>query len=89
MEAVRSLFSATDRRPFVLSSRNILGEIYAAAPVMDAIIAIHIMASSQIPKGLSASQQGNTSAAARVLVHAASYEGQCASMVIESLAAHN
>jgi 3-oxoacyl-[acyl-carrier-protein] synthase II len=90
LEAVQSVFNVGDRAPVVLTSRQVLGEMYAAAPVMDAIIGMHILASSQIPKALAASLNGNISTAAqvrrgtaRVLVHAAGYEGQSASLIIE------
>ena len=97
LNAVQSVFNASGNVPIALSSASLLAKLMPPLPIMDAIIGIHILASlAGIPKGLGASLNGNTSAAAslrtgnaRVLVHAAGYEGQCASLIIEKPAARN
>jgi 3-oxoacyl-(acyl-carrier-protein) synthase len=97
LESVRSLLGAREDGPILISSDHIFGEVFAAGPIVNAILGIKIFESASIPKCLSvcgSGQEGQPDSVrfqrigsnrGRILINSMSYEGQCASMIIEAL----
>ncbi|MEN6437458.1 MAG: beta-ketoacyl synthase N-terminal-like domain-containing protein [Syntrophobacter sp.] len=89
-EAAADFFGA--RMPVCLFPGRVFGETFAAGPILNAIIGVLIFESSTVPKMLmptlsGAGRNGSgvvlPAAAERALIMATSYEGRCASFVIE------
>lgn len=96
LEAVRSVFAAGENGPVLISSARAVGEVFAASPIVNAIIGVKILESESVPQCLLCDgpesdgwtdparfQQKCGSGSGRILINSSSYEGQCASMIIE------
>ena len=66
--------------PPVLSSGRVVGEIFGAEPVLNSIIGSKIFESSIIPAGIGATA---VTGFGRIMIVSTSYEGRCASLIIE------
>ena len=94
LEAVRKVFGTGEDGPVLISSSQAAGEVFAASPILNAIIGAKILESASLPECLSCCGVGDWngsarfrkigSAPARILINSVSYEGQCASMIIEA-----
>jgi len=79
IEAADQVFG--DRHiPPVLSPGRVLGEIFGAEPVLNSIIGSKIFESSIIPAGIGAPAVNGPG---RIMIVSTSYEGRCASLIIE------
>lgn len=90
MDAAGRVFGK-EEGPICLSSSRVMGELYAAGPVMSAIIGLKIAGSGIVPENIHVRRQWEggrnlRSNACRILVNALSCEGQCASLIIEKAA---
>jgi 3-oxoacyl-[acyl-carrier-protein] synthase II len=94
--AIQQVFCNCLKRMVVFASKGALGHLLAAAPVVDAILAVHMLESGMVP----ATCGGHTPESGipfqvtrslmnlrprRILINALSREGQCASLVLEKL----
>jgi 3-oxoacyl-[acyl-carrier-protein] synthase II len=97
LEAIRMIWGDEENRPVLLSSGRLVGEVFAAGPILNAIIGAKIFESSTVPQSLAFSSPGfdgwtdparlrkKEANPGRILVNAMSYEGQCATMAMEVL----
>ncbi len=90
MDAAGRVFGK-EEGPICLSASRVMGELYAAGPVMSAIIGLKIAGSGIVPENIHVRRQWEggrnlRSNACRILVNALSCEGQCASLIIEKAA---
>jgi 3-oxoacyl-[acyl-carrier-protein] synthase II len=97
IDAIGETFARCLNRPVVFSSKQALGHLMAAAPVVDAILGMAILETGLVPPTLrSAPPDGSIAlstcdrpvktAARRVMINCRSYEGQCASLILERVA---
>jgi 3-oxoacyl-[acyl-carrier-protein] synthase II len=91
LEAIRKVFGNRETRPVLISSSRAVGEVFAASPVLDAIIGVKIFEFGLVPECLCVEKSNGTecfqkrgSGPGRILINSVSYEGQCASMVMEA-----
>jgi 3-oxoacyl-[acyl-carrier-protein] synthase II len=96
-EAICSVFSGSIGDLGVFSSKGALGHMFAGAPGVDLVLAIEMIRRGEIPPTLNAppldagarfhvaSSVPSPLGKRRILVNSSSYEGQCASIVIESV----
>ncbi|MHC1725146.1 MAG: beta-ketoacyl synthase N-terminal-like domain-containing protein [Syntrophobacteraceae bacterium] len=89
LDAAGRLFGNERGAPLLLSSSKVIGELYAAGPVLSAIIAMNVIDSGVIPESVlvPARRQnggfpGARSTPAGILINALSCEGQCASIIL-------
>lgn len=94
-EAIHEIFSGRTGQVHVYSSKGALGNLMAGAPAADVIIGICILKHGIIPAACSSSPVDDEIAfnvicdeplragPGRILINARSYEGQCASLIIE------
>ncbi|MBI5741453.1 MAG: hypothetical protein HZA16_12160 [Nitrospirae bacterium] len=97
MEAIHNSFSDCAERLIVYSSKGALGHMLAGSPAVDVILGIYMLRDGIIPAVCGAlppdkDVRFNVAGTGpvkkdlkRVLINATSYEGQCASMVIEKV----
>lgn len=92
LKAVGNVFRKKESPgPMLISSAPALGEPLAAGPILNAIIGIRVLNGGTVPKSLSIKRAGDNDFsrggmsldAERILINTVSYEGQCASFVIE------
>lgn len=96
-DAIHQIFSDCIEKIFVYSSKGALGNMFAGAPAVDIILGVHMLEHGIIPpilncmpldekvrfslvhdKPLQASPK-------RIMINSQSYEGQCASLIIEAV----
>jgi 3-oxoacyl-[acyl-carrier-protein] synthase II len=93
-EAIHRVFSECLNEVLVFSSKGALGHLLAAAPVVDTVLAIGMLATGMVPSTCGGDRPDSTirfqltrslvnTAPRRILINALSYEGQCASLVVE------
>lgn len=97
MEAMRLVLGDALPGIEVFSSKGALGHMFAGSPLADAALAIQMLNAGAVPSTVNAQPRdaggefqlpsGGPSAleARRVLVNTSSYEGQCASLVVEAV----
>ncbi len=97
IEAINLTFSDCLDKTFVFSSKGALGHSHAGAPVIDAILGIHMLKHCVIPPTLHAlpldeavkfqvvTGKPMKTNVKRILINAGSYEGQFASLIIEAV----
>lgn len=96
-EAIHQVFSDCLNRVVVFSSKGALGHLLAAAPVVDAILAVCMLESGMVPATCGGERPDSAmrfhltrspvkACPRRILINALSYEGQCASLVVEKAA---
>lgn len=95
-EAIRNVFHACPDKIIVYSSKAALGNLLAAGPAADVIIGSCIIEHGVVPAIAGLAESGTTSGLRvvvgnplrarpkRIMINAFSYEGQCASLVIEA-----
>jgi 3-oxoacyl-[acyl-carrier-protein] synthase II len=96
-EAIHRTFSKCLDKVIVFSSKGALGHLLAGAPAVDAVLGIHILKDGIIPATYNTSPIDDSikfrvingeplkTDPKRILINALSYEGQCASLIIESI----
>ncbi len=96
IEAIHRVFSDVVQRINVFSSKGALGNLLAGSPAVDAVLAVCMLQSGIIPPTLhSAPEESHIrfnivqerpleANPRRILINSQSYEGRCASLVIES-----
>ncbi len=92
-KAIENAFGIASDGPICVSTSETNGETFAAGPIMDAILGINMCQSGIVPGVLSVQPAGKrmrsvgspSARPARILINAASYEGQCASLIIETI----
>jgi len=93
LEAVHEIFDTGGEAPVMVSAEAALGEILAAGPILNAAIGLSIPDSTPFPfcpqssvfRLLSGRPFGGSLHARRILVNGISYEGRCASMIVEKV----
>ncbi len=97
MEAVHTVFSDCVDTITVYSSKSALGHMYAGAPAVDVILALYMIENGVIPAVLTpepldeeirfqlVSDVPLKKKSGRIMVNCQSYEGQCASLIIEAV----
>jgi len=96
-EAIHQVFSDCLNQIVVFSSKGALGHLLAAAPVVDAILAVCMLESGMVPATCGGERPDSAmrfhltrslvkACPRRILINALSYEGQCASLVVEKAA---
>jgi len=96
IEAIRGVFASCSERLRVFSSKGALGHILAGAPAVDAILAESILKEQVLPPtlysepadprvGFRLSSRAQQVSAKKILLNCRSPEGQCASLVFESV----
>jgi len=94
VEAIHDVFASCLDKIKSFSTKGAIGHLLAAAPVVDAIIGMQILKHGIIPayiKGPGASEpegKQRIENVNRILINCRSYEGQCASLVLEKVAGH-
>lgn len=92
-EAVRNMFL---NDPPVYSSKGALGHLLAGSPAADVILGVHMLKHGMVPPvcsilpgdegiGLNLVREPLKADVKRILINATSYEGQCASLIIEAV----
>jgi 3-oxoacyl-[acyl-carrier-protein] synthase II len=89
LEAVREIFDGGAEEPVMVATAKAMGEMFAAGPILNTAIALSIPDTASFP--LCSSVLGPRSSALgprssvmrRVLINGISYEGRCASMIVE------
>jgi 3-oxoacyl-[acyl-carrier-protein] synthase II len=96
IEAIHRTFSGCIDKVSVFSSKGALGHLLAGAAAVDVVLGIHILKSGIIPAGYNPLQpddhikftfvhgEPKMAGPKRILVNSSSYEGQCASLIIET-----
>ena len=97
IKAIHTVFSGCLDNLSVYSSKGALGNMYAGAPAVDTILGIHMIEKGMIPPTLNCEPREEgigfhlVSGAPferkinKVMVNCQSYEGQCASLIIEKI----
>ena len=103
VEAIHDVFASCLDKIKAFSAKGAIGHLLAAAPVVDAIIGMQILKHGIIPatiKGPGATEPEGEQRidvifkepfkedVTRILINCRSYEGQCASLVLEKVAGH-
>jgi 3-oxoacyl-[acyl-carrier-protein] synthase II len=92
--AIHQVFSECLNEVVVFSSKGALGHLMAAAPVVDTILAVHMLESGMVPATCGGERPDGSvrfhltrrlvkARPRRILINALSHEGQCASLVVE------
>jgi len=92
LKAVRGIFGTDMESPAMVVTSRALGEMFAAGPILDAAIGLSFEEKTDLaalPGDLlclpvQRGKRGGGSGIRRVLVNGISYEGRCASMIIET-----
>lgn len=95
MEALACIFSKAVSKPAVFSTKANLGHLLAGAPAVDIILAMQILENGIIPEIFAAPAYKNIIPGSlntwllkkhpeRIMINCRSYEGQCASLIIEA-----
>lgn len=97
IEAIHDVFSERIASLNVFSSKGSLGHLFAAAPVVDIILGISMLQTGIIPATMTSlpletniqfnlvNRKAVKAEPKRILINCQSYEGQCASFVIEGI----
>ena len=97
IEAINLTFADCLHKTLVFSSKGALGHSHAGAPVIDIILGIHMLKHGIIPPTLHSlpldkevkfhlvNGKPLKTNLKRILINAGSYEGQCASLIIEAV----
>ena len=97
MEAVHTVFSDCIDTVTVYSSKSALGHMYAGAPAVDVLLALYMIEHSVVPAVLTPEPLDEAirfqlvrgaplmKKSGRIMVNCQSYEGQCASLIIEAV----
>ncbi|UCD36107.1 MAG: hypothetical protein JSU90_04560 [Nitrospiraceae bacterium] len=97
IEAIHRTFSPVIDRMVVFSSKGALGHLLAGAPAVDAVLAVCMMTQGIVPsasllpphdESIKFTMAGDTPRSLRprrILINSRSSEGQCASLIIESV----
>ena len=103
VEAIHEVFASCLDKLKGFSTKGAIGHLLAAAPVVDTIVGIQILEQGVIPATITGPGSveaevntrfhvitGEPSSAnvRRILINCQSYEGQCASLVLEKIAGH-
>ncbi|MEW6713569.1 MAG: beta-ketoacyl synthase N-terminal-like domain-containing protein [Nitrospirota bacterium] len=96
-EAINQIFSDCMEKIFVYSSKGALGNMFAGAPAVNIILGVHMLEHGLIPATLNAMPLDKSvrfnlvhdkplrASPKRIMVNSQSYEGQCASLIIEAV----
>lgn len=96
MEALHRIFSEIDKKPEVYSAKTALGNLLAGAPAVDIILGMKILEHGTIPVAFNSrpayknlrlnlfNTEPLKKYPKRILSNCQSYEGQCASLIIEA-----
>lgn len=96
-EAIHQIFSDCIERIVVYSSRGALGNMFACAPAVDIVLGLHMLERGIIPATLNSllldenvkfnlvHDKPLRASTKRIMVNSQSYEGQCASLIIEAV----
>lgn len=96
IEAINHVFSECAEKVKVFSSKGALGNLLAGAPAADVILAIYMLKNGIIPATCNSlpfeenimfnliSGEPYKAQLRRIMINAQSYEGQCASLIIEA-----
>jgi 3-oxoacyl-[acyl-carrier-protein] synthase II len=96
-EAINQIFSDCMEKIFVYSSKGALGNVFAGAPAVDIILGVHMLEHGIIPATLNSLPLDENikfnlihdkplrASPKRIMVNSQSYEGQCASLIIEAV----
>lgn len=96
MEALACIFSEAVNKPVVCSAKMALGDLFAGAPAVDIILAMKMIEHGIIPEAFTIPERENIMSGLfntgplkkypkRIMSNCRSYEGQCASLIIESV----
>jgi 3-oxoacyl-[acyl-carrier-protein] synthase II len=95
--AINTVFDSCPDRPAVYSSKGALGHLLAGAPAVDMVLGIYMLRSGIIPATYCSPPFDNSiafsivsegplkSGPRRILINSRSYEGQCASVILEAV----
>jgi 3-oxoacyl-[acyl-carrier-protein] synthase II len=94
IDAIGETFAACLDRLVVFSSKQALGHLMAAGPAVDAILGMTMLETGLVPPmsrsarsvAVLACDRPAKTAARRVMINCRSYEGQCASLILERVA---
>ena len=101
VEAIHEVFASCLGKLKAFSTKGAIGHLLAAAPVVDAIVGIQILEQGIIPATIKGSHSVKaedkmrfhvitgeplTANIRRILINCQSYEGQCASLILEKVA---
>lgn len=81
-EAIASVFGDLPAGPAIVTSNSLFGEVFAAGPIVNTILGLTIFESQRILPALTTTR-GEHRTFSNILINAVSYEGQCASLVIQ------
>lgn len=96
-EAINQIFSNSIERVFVYSSKGALGNMFSGSPAVDIILGVSMLEHGLIPATLNSSpldadvkfnlvhDKPLRATPKRIMVNSQSYEGQCASLIIEAV----
>lgn len=96
-DAIHQIFADCIEKTFVYSSKGALGNMFAGAPAVDIIFGVHILEHGIIPATLNSLPLDKNvrfnlvhdkplrASLKRIMVNSQSYEGQCASLIIEAV----
>lgn len=97
IDAIHDVFAACLKKTLVLSSKAALGNLLAGAPAVDTILAMAMLESGVVPATFRSVESDPRIAfhlvcgealkapTRRVMINCCSYEGQCASLIIERI----
>jgi len=92
MEAVREIFDMDLEAPVMVATAKTLGEALAAGPILNTAIGLSIQDLAVLPRAIcpypptGGGAPRGPSNTGRVLINGISYEGRCASMIVEKTA---
>ena len=95
LEAVREIFDMDLKAPVMVATAKTLGETFAAGPILNTAIGLSIPNLAVLPRDIcpylppGGGPPRGPSNTGRVLINGISYEGRCASMIIEKTAGEN
>ncbi len=88
LEAAREIFDMDVESPIMVTTARALGEMLAAGPILNTAIGLSIAEPAALPRDFQYLPRGSgpprgPSRTRRILVNGISYEGRCASMIME------
>jgi len=101
VDAIHQVFASCLDKIRAFSTKGAIGHLLAAAPVVDAIVGLQILAQGVVPATIDGSDSLDVEGNARfhvvsgeplianvrkILINCQSYEGQCASLILEKVA---
>ena len=95
LEAVREIFGMDSEAPVMVATAKTWGETLAAGPILNTAIGLSIPNLAVLPRDICAylpmggGPPRGPSNTGRVLINGISYEGRCASMIVEKIAGEN